>query len=110
MSVWHFQRFNTGEENIKELPRSGRPELWDIENIRRVLEENPQKVLIGSQKNLVNQNIPYIARLRHLENHTEAVVSVPHELTNQQAERRVNICRQLIDNPKDDRYRKNCHI
>ena len=35
-----FQRFNTGEENTKDLPRSGRPRLWDIENIRRVLEEN----------------------------------------------------------------------
>ena len=38
-----FQRFNTGEENTKDLPRSGRPKLWDIENISRVLEENPQK-------------------------------------------------------------------
>ena len=39
-----FQRFNTGEENTKDLPRSRRPKLlWEIENIRRVLEENPQK-------------------------------------------------------------------
>ena len=68
------QRFNTGEENTKDLPRSRRPKLlWDIENIRRVLEENSQKVLVGHQKNLVQQNIPYIARLRHLENRTEAV-------------------------------------
>ena len=38
-----FQRFNTGEENTKDLPRSGILKLWDIENIRRVLEENLQK-------------------------------------------------------------------
>ena len=38
-----FQHFNTGEENTKDLPRSGSSKLWDIENIRRVLEENPQK-------------------------------------------------------------------
>ena len=37
------------------------------------LEENTQKVSIGYQKNLVHQ-IPYIARLRHLENHTEASI------------------------------------
>ena len=68
-----FQRFNTVEENIKDLPRSGRPKLWNIGNMYRVLEENPhKKVLVGWQKNLVHQNIPYITRLRHLENHTEA--------------------------------------
>ena len=25
-----FQRFNTGEENTKDLPRTGRPKLWYI--------------------------------------------------------------------------------
>ena len=68
-----FQRFNTGEKNTKDLPRSGRPKLWDIENIRWVLEENPQKSTRRHQKNLVHQKIPHMARLRHLKNHTEAV-------------------------------------
>ena len=54
-----FQRFNTGEENTKDLPRSGRSKLWDIENLRRGLEENLQKVLIDCKKNM--------------ENHTETV-------------------------------------
>ena len=38
-----FKGFNTGEENTKDLPRSGRLKLWDIENICRVLEETQQK-------------------------------------------------------------------
>ena len=38
-----FERFNTGEENTKDLPRSGRPKLWVIETIRKVLEENTQE-------------------------------------------------------------------
>ena len=42
-----FQLFNTGEANTKDLPRSGKPELWDSENIRSVLEENPPKMLLG---------------------------------------------------------------
>ena len=37
------------------------------------LKEIPQKVLKGCQKNLVHLKILYITRLRHLENHTEAV-------------------------------------
>ena len=46
----------------------------------------------------MHQKIPYITRL---ENHKEAV---PHELTPQQAPRRVDVCRQLIGNPVDDRF------
>ena len=40
----------------------------------RVLEKkSAKKGLVGCQKNLVHQKIPYIARLRYLENHREAV-------------------------------------
>ena len=75
MSVWHNVGSNvsTLEKKKKDLLLSKRPNLWNIENIRRVLEENQQKVLEGCQKNFVHQKIPYIARLRHLGNHTEAV-------------------------------------
>ena len=33
-----FQHFNTGEENTKHLPCSGRSKLWDIENIQGALK------------------------------------------------------------------------
>ena len=62
-----FHRFNTGED----LRRSGISKLRDIENIHKFLEENPQKVLVGCQKNVVHQTIPYIARFKHLKNHTK---------------------------------------
>ena len=48
-----FQRLNTEKKNTKDLPRSGKPKLWDIENIHRGLEENLQKILVGYQKNFV---------------------------------------------------------
>ena len=38
-----FQRFKTGEVITKYLPCFGKPKLWVIENIHRVLENNPQK-------------------------------------------------------------------
>ena len=51
----------------------------------------------------MHQKIPYIARLRHLEYHTEAVdlyiMMVPL-----QAQCRVDIYRQLIGNPVDNRF------
>ena len=60
-----FQHFNTGEANTKDLPHSGGPKLWDIENICRVLQENLQKSTHSCQKNLGHQKIPYITRLKH---------------------------------------------
>ena len=46
-----FQHFNTGEENTKDLPRSGRPKLQDMKNIRSVLRgrnfENVEAVEVG---------------------------------------------------------------
>ena len=68
-----FQLFNTGKENTKDLPRSGRSKLCGIEIIRRVLEENIQKSTRMLSEGFMRQKIPYIARLRALENHTEAV-------------------------------------
>ena len=70
-----FQLFNTGEEkkNTEDLPCSGRPTLWNIETIHRDLKENPQKNTrrlaeeLGASKDNIHR------RLRHLENHTEAV-------------------------------------
>ena len=97
-----FQHINTGEENTKDLPRSGRPKLWDIENIRRALEENPQEALVGCQTNLVHQKIH--PQIKTLGKSYRSCKSVPHELTREQVQLRVDICRQLISNPMDDRF------
>ena len=53
-----LQHFKIGEENNKDLPFSGSPKLWDIENIGRVLKENPKKVLVRCEKGLVHHKIP----------------------------------------------------
>ena len=82
MSVWHNNGSNvsTLEKKKQDLSRSGRPELWDIENIRSGFQENPKKILVRGQENLMDQNMSYIARLVYFENHT-----VPHEFIPQQA-------------------------
>ena len=76
-----FQRFNTGEENTKNLPYSGRPKLWDIENMRRVLKENPQKSIrrlseeVGASKYTIHRQI------RTLGKSYRSCRSVPREMT-----------------------------
>ena len=63
---------------------------WDY-TVYRVLEEN-------------QQNIPYLARFRHLENPYRRSKSVLHELTPQYCQSRVDISRQLIGNPMNKRF------
>ena len=81
-----FQSFNTVEENNKDLPRCGRPKLWDIENILRVLEENPQKKSthrlseeLGASKDNIHHQIETLGKS------FRSCRSVLHELTPQQA-------------------------
>ena len=83
------QRFNAGEENTKDLPYSGRPKSWNIDNIHRVLEENPQKSTQrlsekhDSSKDTIHRQIKTLRKsYRHCR-------SVPQELTLQQAQHRV---------------------
>ena len=103
-----FQRFNIEEENTKDLPRSGRPKLSGIENICSVLEEIPQ----NNNKKGLGRLSEELSALKDTIHRKSKVLgksyrrcrSVPHEFTAQQARHKVDICRQLIGNPMDDRY------
>ena len=66
-----FQRFNTGEGRTKDLPRSVNYGL--VRTYAEFWKKIRRKILVGCQKNFVHQKTPYIGRLKHLENHTEAV-------------------------------------
>ena len=81
-----------------------RPELWVIENIRRVLEENPQESTrrlseeLSASKNTTNRQIKTLGKSYR------SCGSLPHELTPLQTQRRVDIRRQLIGNLIDGRF------
>ena len=65
---------NNREENTEDLPHSGRPKLWVIENIEFWKEICKKKKCTGRLSDeLCAAKILYIARLRHLENHIETV-------------------------------------
>ena len=87
----------------KSLSRSGRSKLWDIENNLRGLEENLQTALVGWQKNFSALKDTIYRQIKTLGIQTEAVDPVPQELTSPHAQSRVDICRQFISNPINDR-------
>ena len=100
VSVWYNDGANTGEENTKDLQCSGKPKLWNIDNIRRVLEENPQnKSTRRLSKELCASKDTIHRQIKTFGISYRSCRSVTHELTPQQAKRKVDICRQLIGNP-----------
>ena len=67
------------------------------------MEENPQKSKrrlseeLGASKGTIHRQI------KILEKTYRSCISVPHTLTPQEAQLRMDICRQFIGNPMDDR-------
>ena len=101
-----FERFNSWNTHINDQQRSGRPSTVDSTQIIEAVEENP----ITSVRRLSNElGVSKSSVHRHLVSHGKVnrrCRVVPHELSPDQAERRVNICRQLLSNPNDERFIK----
>ena len=78
--------------------------LWHTEYIRRVLEENPPKSTRRLSAELYALKDNMHRQIKALGKSYRSCRSVLHELTPQQAQRRVHICCQLIDNPLEERF------
>jgi hypothetical protein len=99
-----FKRFNDGDTSLEDEPRSGCLVTVDSEALREAVGANPATSIRRLSTEL---NIPRTSVVRHL--HPLAKVKkhcreAPHELMPAQAQRRVNICPQLLQNPHDERF------
>lgn len=99
-----YRKFKNGEVGLEDQPRSGRPNTVDTEALRNAVEANPST----STRRLSDElDIPQTSVVRHL--HALGKVNkccreVPHDLTENQAQKRVETCRKLLENPRDDRF------
>ena len=75
-----FQHFNIGEENTKDLPPSGRPRLWDIKSIHRVLEENSHESTRRLSEEFSASKDTIHRQIKILRKSYRNCISVPHEL------------------------------
>lgn len=99
-----FKRFNDCDIDLGDNARAGRPTTVDSEAIREAVESNPSK---STRRLSAELDIPQTSVVRHL--HALGKINrrcreVPHELTEIQAKRRVEICRKLLENPWDHRF------
>ena len=101
-----FIKFRNGDFNLEDQLRPGRPTEIETEEIRESLEASP----ITSTRILAE-----IHGASHMTMHRKLISmgkvnkkcrEVPHSLTDEQAERRLMVCKQLLESPFDERFIK----
>ena len=81
---WLFRRFNKGETNIEDRPRSGRrPSTMIIEILLELLEQQPQTstARLPADLDSSRSTIPlhHLSKMRLVNRHS--LLEVPHKLT-----------------------------
>ena len=108
------KRFREGREDVNDDPRSGRPvsEMTDenIELVRQVIDNDPHSTYdeIIADTSLSRGTIERIIH-DHLKLKKLASRWIPHELTDEQKQERVKICRENLAKFRDGSWRL-CNI
>jgi len=101
-----FAKFNSGEETLEDKPRSGRPTVLDEGDLQAALDAEPSSSTreLGTELGVSHMTVwNYLKQLDFVHKKPR---QDPHELTEAQAAKRVEICRQLLNNPLNDRFWK----
>ena len=99
-----FKKFSEGHTDLRDEPRSGCPMTVNTEAIRAAVEANPST---STRRLSAELDIPQTSVVRHLKaigKVNRRCQEVPHDLTENQTQNRVDICRKLLQNPHDDRF------
>lgn len=101
-----FKRFAEGDTSFNDLPRTGRPISFDSEILCKAVNDNPKtstrrlSAKLGASQSTITRHLHKVGKVN------KRFREIPHELTPAQAKRRVDTCRKLLQNPKDDRWFK----
>jgi [histone H3]-lysine36 N-dimethyltransferase SETMAR len=99
-----FCRFREGDISLEDKSRSGRPRTLNDELLCQQIEQHPGSSTRnlsaehGSSKDTVARHLHQLG----FANRRPRLI--PHELTEEQAKKRVTICKQLLANPQDLRF------
>jgi len=101
-----FKRFNEGDFDLEDRPRSGRPTVLDESDLQAALDAEPSSSTRDLEAELGVSHMTVWNHLQKLDFVHKKPRQDPHELTEAQANKRVEVCRQLLNNPLDDRFWK----
>ena len=91
-----FARFRSGDFDLKDAPRSGRPTEVDDDKIKAMIENNQRSTTREIAEKL---NISHTCVERHLKQlvHVNKLnIWVPHKLNETQLTKRISICDSLL--------------
>ena len=103
--LW-FKNFNGGNSSLSRKKGSGRPFAGNSEALRAIVESNPcistrqLSAAVGPSQSSIVRHLKKINKVNR------RCREVPHELTPNNIQRRIEICRNLLQNPLDERFFK----
>ena len=101
--LW-FREFNSGNTSLERKKGSGRPKIVDPTALLTAVETNPRvstrqlSADFGASHMTISRNLKAINKVYR------RCREVPHELTPENTQRRVEICKQLLSNPLDELF------
>jgi hypothetical protein len=96
-----FKQFASGNLSLEDEQLPGRPRIWDNEATREAAEHQPSTSTcrlsdtLGPSKSIIHRHLTALGKIY------KSCRVVPHELTAEQAQRRVEFCRKLLQLPSD---------
>lgn len=106
MAIEWFKRFNEGNTDVCDKPRSGRPSEVDDEALIQMVLEEPCKSTRAMSADIGCDQSTVVRHLQLVGATKKRFREVPHELTPEQAQSRVDVCSQLLTFPFDERFFK----
>jgi hypothetical protein len=91
-----FKRFAIGNLSLEDEQRLGRPRIWGSEATKEAAEQQPSTSTrrlpdtLGPSKSTTHRHLTTLGNIY------KSCRFVPHELTAEQAQRRVEFCRKLL--------------
>jgi hypothetical protein len=101
-----FKLFASGNLSLEDEQRPGRPRIWDSEATKEADEQQPSTSTrrlsdtLGPSKSTIHRHLTILGKMY------KSCRFVTHELTAEQAQRRVEFCRKLLQLPKDQCFIK----
>jgi hypothetical protein len=101
-----FKRFASGNLSLEDEQRPERPRIWDSEATKEAAEQQLSTSTcrlsdtLGPSKSTIHRHLTALGKIY------KSCRFVPHELTAELAQRRVEFCRKLLQLPKDHRFIK----
>lgn len=99
-----FSKFKSGNFDLKDAPRSGRPSDVDDNIIRTIIEEDPRQTVDEIAEKSGIDRVTIFRHLQAMGKTNQAGVWVPHQLTEEHKIQRISICSYLLSRQQNDPF------